>query len=245
MTRLGAYLPADLHGFLPARPANSVIVEPWSAAVRALVGGYLDEWGSSVHSVYVRGSVARNLAVPGLADWSAAIDRELRAQFPFLSGVEVDLLPVETVLDRRNPYAFILKSEAACVHGEDLSERLERFHLSEVNFQTRYFSDHLEEFLTEYPLEPDEGRPGFVAWLAKRFLRLGMELVMERERCYTRDLYLCYESFAVHYPEEGASMYRVLGLAIHPVPNDETIVFLREFGAWLTGLARDSLGRPH
>ena len=43
----------------------------------------------------------------GLADWSAAIDRELRAQFPFLSGVEVDLLPVE----RKALYNFQRKSK--------------------------------------------------------------------------------------------------------------------------------------
>ncbi len=261
---MGTYLAADVHGFLPARPPGGAMVEPWSTAVRVLVGGYLDEWGSAVHSVYVRGSVARNLAVPGLSDldsfcvlrpeagtgrtglagWSAAINRELHGQFPFLSGVEVDLLPVESVLDRRNFYSFVLKCEAVCLHGEDLSGLLEPFHLSEVNYQTRYFREHMDEFLTEWPREPEEDRPGFIAWLAKRMLRLGMELVMEREKRYTRDLYLCYESFATHHPEQEAAMYRVLELAMNPVTDDETVMLLREFGGWLAGLGQASLEEP-
>lgn len=216
----------------------------------------MNEWGPDLHSVYIRGSVARSLAIPDVSDidnfgvlntgvavtdrrrlsrWSEVVNREFEERFRLVAGDEVDLVPFESVLDRTSPYAFIVKTEAVCVHGNSLADVLEPFHLSEANFQTRYFRQHLDVFINEYPAEPAHGRPGFVAWLAKRFLRLGMELVMEKENRYTRDLYLCYESFAGHYPLRAESMYRALELAVNPEANVEVESFLREFGEWLAG----------
>lgn len=170
--RIGAYLVADEDGYLPS-PAGTAIAAPWSAAVESLVAAYLAEWGQDLHSIYVRGSVARGLALVGVSD------------------------------------------------------------LDSFAFQARYFRHHLDTFLHEYPAEPDEGKPGFVAWLAKRFLRLGMELVMVEEGRYTSDLYLCYASFAKHYPARGGQMRRALELAVNPVADRASEAFLREFGAWL------------
>ena len=45
---------------------------------------------------------------------------------------------------------------------------------------------------------------------------------MVKEQRYTRDLYLCYESFAKHYPEKEREMYRALELAINPKTDRDT-----------------------
>lgn len=260
--RIGAYLHADETGHLPSRGSGHSIKEPWASPVQLLADACVSEWGATLHSLYIRGSVARNLAIPGVSDidtfgvlnpgvavpdprrlsaWSESVTREVEEGFPFVAGVEVDLVPFEAALDRTNFYAFILKTEAVCVHGDSLADRLEPFKLSEANFQTRYFREHLGVFISEYPAEPAEERPGFVAWLAKRFLRLGMELVMEKENHYTRDLYLCYESFADYYPAQTQRMRRALELAVNPVANDEGEAFLREFGEWLAAEAEGRL----
>lgn len=52
---------------------------------------------------------------------------------PFVAGVEVNLVPFEAALDRRNFYAFVIKTAAACVHGESLADRLPPYQLSEAN----------------------------------------------------------------------------------------------------------------
>lgn len=262
--RIGAYVQADEAGVLPTRASGLHIDDPWATPVEQIAKRYLGEWGPELHSVYIRGSVARNLAIPSVSDidsfgvlnpgavvtdycrlstWLETVKREVEENFPFVAGGEVDLVPFDAALDRTNFYAFILKTEAVCVHGDSLADRLEPFKLSEANFQTRYFRQHLDVFINEYPAEPAEERPGFVAWLAKRFPRLGMELVMEKENRYTRDLYLCYESFAEHFPAQSRSMYRALELAIDPVANAEVESFLREFGKWLVREADRKLGR--
>lgn len=262
LRRIGTYLHADAAGLLPGRAPGYRIQEPWAPPTQQLVELYLGEWGAELHSVYIRGSVARSLAIPGVSDidsfgvlnpgvvitdprrlptWSEAVSHEVEERFPFAAGVEVDLVPFEMALDRTNYYAFALKTEAVCVHGESLADRLEPFTLNEANFQTRHFREHLDVFINEYPVEPANERPAFVAWLAKRFLRLGMELVMEKENRYTRDLYLCYESFARQHEAHAESMRRALELAVNPVANEGAAAFLREFGEWLAAEADGKL----
>lgn len=121
--------------------------------------------------------------------------------------------------------------ETVCIYGEDLAERLPGYKPGpDIAFQTRYFQKHFDLFLNEYPVEPEDEKLDFLNWMLRRFLRLGMELVMEREQRFTRDLYLCYESFSKHYPEKQEEMYRALELAVNPVVNTETFNFIKDFG---------------
>lgn len=262
--RLGSYLEADEQGVLLGGSADAVIREPWAAAVEALVRRYVAAWGNDLHSVYVRGSVAKGCAVEGTSDvdtlavlrpdasgeeggesvdaWASAVEAEIQGAFPFVAGVEVDVVPFGVALDRGRIEAFVLKTQAVCVHGEDLADRLEPYVLGpEIAFQTRYFRQHLESFARGYAHEPVAGRPGFLVWMLRRFLRLGMELVMVEEGRYTRDLYLCYESFAKHYPAQAERMRRALELAVNPVADRENEAFVRSFGAWLAAQAERKL----
>ena len=132
--------------------------------------------------------------------------------------------------------------EAVCIYGDDLAEKLPGYNLRpHIAFQTKRFRDDLTLFLKEYGQEPEHEKPDFIVWMMRRFLRLGMELVMEREGRYTRDLYLCHESFSNHYPEHQEEMYRALELAINPVVNTETLTFVESFGGWLADEAQRAL----
>lgn len=71
-------------------------------------------------------------------------------------------------------------------------------------------------------------------WMSKRLLRASFELVAEKERCFTRDLYLCWEKFAKHYSSKSKQMYNVLNLAINPTTN--MILYkkiLENLGYWI------------
>ena len=273
--RIGNYLETDEQGFLQSRADPANITGSWRAAVEAVTTAYLEKWPQKVHSIYVRGSIAKGLPVEGTSDvdslavlkpgceqglsydefgvWAKAVEQRVQEKFPFVTGVEFGLEPFEEARDRENPYALILKIEAACVYGENLAEEIAPYKPGpEMAFQTKYFRFHLETFLSEYPAEPEAEKPEFLNWMMRRFLRLGMELVMVEERRFTRDLYLCYESFAKHYPDKTAEMYRALELAVNPVLGDATEGFVKGFGEWLAqeaerkltawGCARDEQG---
>ena len=236
----------------------------WSEAVEVLKDAYLERWGDAVHSIYIRGSVAKGLAVKGISDldsfavmqprwdntvthealeaWMEKVEGVIQTTFPFVESIEVGLEAYNGVLDRANIYTFIIKTDAVCVHGESLARKIDPYKPdAEIAFQTRYFREHLNYFLDEYPQEPDGEKADFLAWLMRRFLRLGMELVMMKEQRYTRDLYLCYESFAKHYPGREGEMYRALELALNPEASRESERFAQTFGAWLEGEAERCL----
>lgn len=253
--RIGVYLEADADGYLQCVAKDRPVQVPWDAAVTVLVRWYQAALGERLHSVYVRGSVAKGMAIEGVSDldsfavltqsaaalgpvsfgaWAGEVETEFIRKFPFVARVEIGTVPFEAVADGAGPDAFVLKVESVCVYGKDLAERIEPFKLGPgIAFQTRCFRRHLGTFLREYPAEPSAGRPAFLVWILRRFLRLGMELVMVEERRYTRDLYLCFESFAKHYETEARLMYRALELAVDPVVDEEAEVFVRSFGEWL------------
>ncbi len=254
--RIGNYLETDEQGFLQSRADAANVTGPWRAAVEEVKKAYLEQWPETIHSVYVRGSIAKGLAVEGTSDidsfavlkpgcgqelsyeavkaWAEALEKTVREDFSFVTGVEVGLETFEEAQNRENPYALILKTEAACVYGEDVANEIAPYKPGpDMAFQTKYFRSHLETFLSEYPAEPEADKPEFINWMMRRFLRLGMELVMVEEQRFTRDLYLCYESFAKHYPGKAAEMYRALELAVNPVLGDATEGFVKGFGEWL------------
>lgn len=260
---MGTYLEVDERGYL-TRVANvSAIQERWSDAVEATRRAYLTKWGNGLHSVYIRGSVAKGSAIEHVSDidsfavisdgtveaadydaWETRTEKDLQQRFPHVAGFELDCIPVDNAIARDNIHALVIKLESVCVFGEDLAARIDGFKpTAEMAFQTRWFHHHLDMFQSAYPQETASERVGWIGWIMRRFLRLGMELVMEQEQRFTRDLYLCYESFASHYPEQEGDMFRSLELAVNSVADPETSFFTRRFGKWLTEEADAKLAR--
>ena len=116
-----------------------------------LVNAYKERWGDGVHSVYIRGSLAKGLAVKDVSDidsravlrpgealptyeqvgaWAHETEAKIREAYPFVTGVEVGLEAFSGLEDRNNPYTFIVKTEAACVYGQSLIESVEPYELS-------------------------------------------------------------------------------------------------------------------
>jgi len=59
---------------------------------------------------------------------------------------------------------------------------------------------------------------------------------MEKEKCFTRDLYPCYKLFSKYYPEKEREMKEVLFLAINNTNDRQKILdILRNIGIWITG----------
>jgi len=264
--RIGSYQETDEHGYLTKLADTSKLQPEWHKATKTLQDAYLDKFGDAVHSIYVRGSIAKGQAVEGVSDldsfavvhegldpakmhgqdvfreWALGLEEDLKVSYPFVAGVEVDLTPFDTATDSSSLYAFIIKMEAVCIYGDDLAARLPGYKAGPaIAFQTQNFHSHLAIFLDEYLQEPEEEKPSFIVWMMRRFLRLGMELVMVREQRYTRDLYLCYESFSNDYPEQEENVYQALELAVNPVASSETFAFAKDFGAWLATETQEAL----
>ena len=255
--RIGNYFHVDERGYLIDNCNINNNRSHWLAVIEAVKEVYLTTW-NDIHSIYLRGSIAKGIAIDGVSDidsfavlkpgfeftdildrakveaWAIESETKLLARFPFVTGLEVVLLPFKSIEDRNNIYNFTIKVQATCIYGEDIASQIDPYKIDrEIAFQTKYIHFHIEQFWSEFYDEIEEDKKLWLNWLMRRFLRLGMEFVMEAERLYTRDLYLCYESFAKHYPQQAKQMYFALELAINPKIDRDTISFVRGFGDWL------------
>ncbi len=110
---IGNYLEVNEQGYLQSRADAANITGDWRKAVELLINVYLKAWGQDVHSIYVRGSLAKGVAIKSVSDidsfavlrpdkvqtvsydefgvWAREAESEIQRVFPFVAGVEVGL----------------------------------------------------------------------------------------------------------------------------------------------------------
>lgn len=232
-----------------------LIVPPWSAAVEEINEAYRSHLGKALHSIYVRGSVARGTAIAGISDidtfavittsrwqvdlsWASTVQRQLDRKYSFQTGVELQFVTEQEALDPRNSTAigFVIKHLAACTWGVDLADRLSKYRPGSYLVEGIH---SIEASIKQFrraagkPLDAAQTRK-LCQWLMKKIVRTGFLLVVERERSFTRDLYPSYVAFSTHYPQQAPSMRTALELSIDPVDDiDELRSFVDDFGAWM------------
>lgn len=237
------------------------IQPPFVAVVNAAVSAYTSHLADDIHSIYVTGSVARGLAVPGesdlnicavlnettdpdlvLRDWTYAAEEALLAAHDVITNVRLELVPYTFVLGDPAYFsidAFILKTESICVWGSDLTSELLDYPISPhiANHDIVQFVDDLHEAIDELQAYPRRVR-SVCHRAAKQLLHTGFSLVMLDAGVYTRDLDLSYQYFTQHYPHLADDMRRALEFAPNP-PQDVELVsrYLTEFGGTLVAEA--------
>ena len=245
---IGAYFKKDEEGFLinPASPEK--IGSDWKPVVDDIVSAYRSHYGDRLHSVYVRGSVAKGDAVLNISDvdtfayvdlpkdqinteWSECFEKELEKKYPFAQGFEISVDPVEKASKDR-----ILLLQSACVFGTDLSKKMSKVRVGKETLGHVYGFKKDIAWFDEWASKP-QGKEEIMnsrTWFMKRFLRTGLELTMERAGLYTRDLYPSYKAFAEYYPEKDSEMKEILYLALNPTDNVEVMRKVRQnSGVWL------------
>jgi hypothetical protein len=252
---IGRLVPVDSDGYIVGDVDPSHLKPPWDAVVREITDACRRHWGDRLHSLYVRGSLPRGLAVESVSDvdtiavvagdlddldasWIGPFLGELDSRFPFQSGAELATVPLGWLRDpSQRPVTsramqFTIGTNSVCVYGEDLGPSLPRFRPgSDIASQSWYLPRAVTEATERLERAFDAST---VRWVMKRLLRTGFELVMEREQAYTRDLYFCWEAFSRHYPERSKPMHRALELAVAPEDGSAAEVpsLLRDLGAW-------------
>jgi len=252
---IGCLLATDGNGYFTRPCSKELIVSPWREVVDEINEAYRSHLGSSLHSAYVRGSVARGTAIAGISDidtfavistsrwkidlsWAGEVQRRLDEKYPFQTGVELQFVTCQEVRDPANSTSigFVMKHLSACTWGVDLAEQLAPYKPG------RYLVEGIHSVETSIkqfrsacrrPLDQDQTRK-LCQWLMKKIVRTGFLLVTERERSFTRDLYPSYAAFATHYPEQARFMRTALEWSIDPVDDiAELTNFVDGFGKWI------------
>ena len=250
---IGSFIQTDTDGFIVNTASQEKIQDAWKPAVEKVRDAYKKHFGNHLHSVYIRGSVAKGEAIEDVSDidsfavvtlpygvidtsWSREFTKELTEQFPFIVDVEIGAIPLEE-LNTHKGDRIMIKTQSICVYGSNLADTLPQLkpgietaqHIKGIEGEINKTREWLQEERTDEEIERR------CTWIMKRIIRSGFELVMERSQKYTRDLYPCYEGFSDYYPEKKEEMYKALELAINPTADKRVILnVLDNFGDWLT-----------
>lgn len=143
---IGDFLSVDAEGYLINPCRYELIVPPWSDVVAAIKAAYLQHLGQKVHSLYLRGSVAKGTAVAGVSDidtfavvfgerqeidrsWITGFQQRMVIQYPFQTGIELGFVPLHAVCDANGARGtrLMIKTQCVCLWGEDLAPYLPRY----------------------------------------------------------------------------------------------------------------------
>lgn len=249
---IGGYLDIDEAGFIVKKASPDAFQQAWKPVIADAVEAYKEHFGKHLVAAYVRGSAAKGEAIDGLSDldtiaivdlppehidtsWKTAFNAAMAERYPFVEGVEILAITPAQAKDPNRGHRIMLKTQSACVFGLDISDSLPPIRIGKDAAQhAPSLVAELEDaivFFGQHWGTDDAADRRRCSWAMKRILRTGFELVMERERKYTRDLYPCFEGFSRHYPEMRPLMRETLERAINPTADLDTV--LRILRAWL------------
>lgn len=256
----GDLLTTDSQGFIINPCSFEKILPPWTEIIADLKAAYLEIFGQKLHSIYIRGSVPRGKAISRVSDLDSLVviygdleenelaqiqlcRRRLKYQYSFCTSVEFIWVGYEELIGAESTLKMVIKTQSLCIFGDDLTLVLPNYkpgiemvsHAFELAEDLKELENELRCLGTNYIFYSDFVKDR-CAWIMKRIIRVGLELVMLREQVFTRDLYPSYLLFTKHYPSQANYMNKALQLAINPSDNRAgLLIFLREFGSWLLG----------
>jgi predicted nucleotidyltransferase len=253
----GLVLGTDDAGFVIKQASRALIQDEWWPPLERTIEAYKEQLGPALRSIYVRGSVAVGRAFRGLSDidtfalieqasishdpdgaaptWLRALNREVTREWPYVARVEAYVFPLPAIHMSRW-LAATIKTQSACLHGEDLSGNIPGFKpgiglmLESWDLPRNLaIANRLGASLN------DRGSVQRIYYAAtKRLIRSAFELVMEQANCYTRDLHPCCHIVSHYYPEKAAAISEALAFALAPSADDMRFGDLADqFGEWL------------
>jgi hypothetical protein len=253
---IGRFWRLDADGFIQNDAAPEKILPPYSELVAEVRDAYLQHLGQHADGIYVRGTVARGVAVEGMSDldsfalvgrdpedldlsWAEDVAELLRSRHPYVTGVDLGCVAHDQIgsTERFSELDLLMVTQTACVWGEDVIPYLPRYRpgILVANSDISQIKPDIEEAIVG--LNRDSRAPSTRYWcrrIAKNIIRAGFSLTILRERSYTRDLYPCYRAFARAYSKQESGMRRAVEHALDPsLDAEEVKAFLGEFGGWM------------
>lgn len=214
---IGGLQKTDKNGFIIGKPTEDDIKTPWKEVVSEIRNAYLQEMHPSIHSLYVRGSVAFGNAIEGISDidtlavifgqpsktshnWSAHEKERLEKKFDFVTSVDLQFISYDKLMHDFEAFndRFTIKTQSVCVYGKDLAGSLPTFKADletarKLRSNLKGAIQHTLNNIINNPHKPYIKE--WCRWIMKVLIRSGFLLVMDKEQSYTRDLYPCYTLF--------------------------------------------------
>jgi uncharacterized protein len=180
-------------------------------------------------------------------EWTKELRDAIVHDFVFVPKVDLSVITKNELITNRVHEKLLVKTMAACVFGEDISDELPNYKPNAQlahDLQTNIRS-FLEAAKEKLPTKPDASIPIWSTWMMKRFIRTGFFICMPRIQQRTVDIETEVAVFCEFYPHKATEMRHALAWLRTPATNREELInFINTFGEWLTQEAEKELHLP-
>tara|TARA_R110000868_G_scaffold117600_12_gene312407 strand:+ start:24768 stop:25565 length:798 start_codon:yes stop_codon:yes gene_type:complete len=242
---LGSFQLVNADGFVNPIDTSTKIPMAWLKLVEHVTNFYASNLNQDLHSVYIRGSIAKGEPVDFISDMDSfaitmtenSIDevvleefqRQCESKFPFCKGIEIMsccINKTKTVEPKRERSILeeLIKTQSRCVLGTDLSPTISPFTLPQMIGHSLYIVDEIDKKLPLYLEEDKDSKQdikNLCGWIMRRLIRACYDRVMLQEGKFTRDLYLCAERVGFYRPSLKEDLRNALHFALNPSENVE------------------------
>jgi len=246
---IGRYFPQDSEGYIQNDTSWTKIPETWEVVLHKIIDSYQQKLGTDLHSIYLRGSLARGTQVDGFSDvdtfalvyrpnlrwekgaWQSTLQTQLQSTHHFVREVEIMLSSFDENIKEKYPaLAMQIKTQSLCLYGPDYGLLLAPYRPSKsMMIYTQWLETDFNSFSAQENITKKDCQA-----LMKAMVRTGFELVMEEEGRFTMDLYFCYQAFGKYYPDYESNMRDVLYLYLNPIDDKKGLFSkIQPFGDWL------------
>ena len=261
---IGQFFENDKEGYVTNPASLNNISTTFLPLIDFIKSYYLETLGDDVHSIYLRGSLVRGTFVKSCSDidsfalvyrpnirWetlplSSHLREMIANRFNFIGDVELMLSTFDESIYKSYPaLAMIIKTQSLCIYGEDIADQIPRYQPGrDMMLHYKWLETDVDEFfrtcLTRSRGQEDKIKKEDCCAIMKLLIRVGFELVMERVKKYTADIYPAYESFVAYFPEREKDMKRCLHFYLNP-KEDLDLQWLRSFSVWMVNKVKRQL----
>ena len=228
----GAYFEQDAVGFLINTSSIDSLKEEWKVLLNYLVKQVKNHFGTQLHSLYLRGSLASGNPVNGLSDvdlFAMVHSKEKRRwesveaakewasycakHFSVFHDLDFRISSYSPHWAVENPsLAFVMQTQSLCLYGDDLRDRIPPYKITDVPLLAlKWLRADLDDLYKKKEWSAADCRE-----ICKLLLRAAFDLVMEKDGRYTNSLYFCWRSFSHYYPEKEKVFKALLSDYLNP-----------------------------
>ncbi|MCA9309477.1 hypothetical protein KC973_03800 [Candidatus Saccharibacteria bacterium] len=226
---LGDCIGTDTNGFLQKTVSRDTVQPELLPLIQQIIETATSVFGDNLHSLYVRGSVAKSTFIPNISDLDTVVVtrtdcgdeseqsyiesvKKIELGYPEVHGIEKGIRTVKEFVDSGNP---IFKYQTVCVYGDDLAERMPV--MKPGKDTTVHLPKVLERLGAAQKSVPDmskERLQSYSIWICKQAIRSCHELLAEQLQQFARDIYPCYKAAADAWPDQEPLLRQTAEVAI-------------------------------
>jgi len=237
----------DKNGFILTKVKVSKIKKPFVKLIAEVKDELLLNFEEQIDSIYLYGSVATGEAEVKKSDLDVLVvfkkkpsikskklienlsEKLSKKHKALVREVGIVLSDVKEVNKDTYGWGCFLKHLCVDIHGENLSGKLPNFKPTRkvaeaFNGDCKKVIMAARKKLSGHPNKKEVLK--ISSSTARKILRTGFSLVMEKEKSWTTDLKKSYLVFTKHYPEQKAAMKKVLEMALSPTNSKSELIEL-------------------